>query len=42
MFAKEVTEAGFKKVSFFDDVQGKEYTGLANTICGVFRKPDMT
>lgn len=39
MFAKEVTEVVFETVSFFDDVQGKEYTCLANTICGVFRKP---
>lgn len=38
MLNKEVTEAGFKSVCFFDDVQGNEYTGLANTICGMFCK----
>ncbi|MBQ6807218.1 MAG: methyltransferase domain-containing protein [Lachnospiraceae bacterium] len=35
---KEVTETGLTLVNFFDDVQGKEYTGLEETICGVFRK----
>ena len=38
---KEVTEAGFKSVCFFDDVQGNAYTGLANTICGMFGKADV-
>lgn len=38
LLGKEVAEAGLECVSFFDDVQGKKYTGLANTICGVFRK----
>lgn len=35
---QEVTGAGLAPMGFFDDVQGKEYTGLADTICGVFRK----
>ena len=35
---REVSTAGFKNASFFDDVLGKEYTGLENTICGVFYK----
>lgn len=35
---KEVTETGFRLLQLFDDVQGKEYTGLADTICGVFGK----
>lgn len=37
-FAKEVTGVGFEAVQFFDDVQGKEYTGEADTVCGVFEK----
>jgi len=38
---KEVTAAGLENVSFFDDVQGNKYTGLANTVCGVFCKPHL-
>lgn len=37
-FAKEVSGVGFEVVQFFDDVQGKEYTGEADTVCGVFEK----
>lgn len=39
---KEVKEAELEVVSFFDDVQGKEYTGSSNTICGVFCKSGST
>ena len=38
LLEKEVTETGFRLLQLFDDVQGKEYTGLADTICGVFEK----
>ena len=38
---EEVAEAGLANVGFFDDVQGKEYTGLANTVCGMFCKSDI-
>ncbi|MBQ8040670.1 MAG: class I SAM-dependent methyltransferase [Lachnospiraceae bacterium] len=38
MLEEEVAEAGLDSIGFFDDVQGKKYTGLANTICGVFCK----
>lgn len=38
---KEVTAAGLENVSFFDDVQGNRYTGLANTVCGVFCKSQL-
>ena len=38
MLKEEVAETGLDCVSFYNDVQGKEYTGLANTICGVFCK----
>lgn len=36
--AKEITEEEFEIIQFFDDVQGKKYTGLQDTICGVFYK----
>lgn len=36
--AEETQQSGFVTVSFFDDVQGNIYTGLENTICGVFKK----
>lgn len=35
---KEVGKAGFEKRLFFDDVQGSKYSGLGDTICGVFSK----
>ena len=38
MLEGEVAQAGLKRVNFFDDVQGKAFTGLENTICGVFSK----
>lgn len=38
MLGEEVAAVGFESISFFDDVQGKEYTGVENTICGVFCK----
>lgn len=38
-FENEIAGAGFQSMSFFDDVQGKAYTGAEKTICGVFGKP---
>lgn len=38
LLEKEITEVGLDVVNFFDNVQGKEYTGLEETICGVFCK----
>lgn len=35
---KEVGQVGFEKAVFFDDVQGSKYSGLGDTICGVFSK----
>lgn len=37
-FEKEVLEAGFQSVGFFDDVQGNDFTCGKSTICGVFRR----
>lgn len=34
----EVQKAGFVGAKFYDDVQGNNYTGLEQTICGVFEK----
>lgn len=38
LLEKEITEVGLDVVNFFDNVQGEEYTGLEETICGVFCK----
>lgn len=38
LLEKEVTKTGFRLLQFYDDVQGKEYTGSEDTICGVFEK----
>lgn len=34
-FNKELAEAGFEIVNFYDDVAGKPFTGTCNTLCAV-------
>ena len=38
-FENEIIGAGFRSMHFYDDVQGKAYTGAEKTLCGVFEKP---
>lgn len=38
IFVDEITGEGFIMESIFDDIKGNDFTGNAETICGVFRK----
>lgn len=39
--AEELRKAGFLMVDIFDDVKGTDFTGNAETMCGVFRKQNL-